>query len=252
MNYLAEIKAFYDRIELNPQPDAVIALWHALMSVANKAGWPDTFTVSTPTLCLRAGLNASALKRARKELAADGFIEWRQNGGNRAASYRMFSLVVQNHPQNGPQIGTVVQNHPQNEPQIGPINKQRLKLKDNPPISPLLRLEEFLEAYPLHPVNTLPARTEYCRVLLKDCSLTEQDLVDAARHYAEAMRILGRQERYIRRPENFLKEDFFVDYLTGNYVRPEPDRGRYDANRGLERADYGDMEELERELIGRR
>lgn len=47
MNYLAEIKAFYDRLELNPQPNTVIALWHALMSIANKAGWPDTFTVAS-------------------------------------------------------------------------------------------------------------------------------------------------------------------------------------------------------------
>ena len=46
MNYLAEIKAFYDRLELSPQPNTVIALWHALMSIANKAGWPDTFTVA--------------------------------------------------------------------------------------------------------------------------------------------------------------------------------------------------------------
>lgn len=39
MNYIAELKAFYDRLELNPAPSPAIALWHALMSIANKTGW---------------------------------------------------------------------------------------------------------------------------------------------------------------------------------------------------------------------
>ena len=97
MNYLAEIKAFYDRLELNPQPNTAIALWHALMSIANKAGWPDTFTVASSVLGLRSGLNASALKRARNKLATDGFIEWKSRGGNLAAQYKINSLVVQNY-----------------------------------------------------------------------------------------------------------------------------------------------------------
>ena len=103
MNYLAEIKAFYDRLELNPQPNTAIALWHALMSIANKAGWPDTFTVASSVLGLRSGLNASALKRARNKLATDGFIEWKSRGGNLAAQYKInrFKITVKmNHSLN--------------------------------------------------------------------------------------------------------------------------------------------------------
>ena len=135
MNYIAEIKAFYDRLELNPQPNTVIALWHALMSIANKAGWPDTFTVASSVLGLRSGLNASALKRARNKLATDGFIEWKARGGNLAAQYKINSLVVQNYPKNEPQF------EPQNEPQIAPqcepqsepINKHKQKLNKEVP-----------------------------------------------------------------------------------------------------------------------
>lgn len=139
MNYLAEIKAFYDRLELNPQPNTVIALWHALMSIANKAGWPDTFTVASSVLGLRSGLNASALKRARNKLATDGFIEWKARGGNLSAQYKIKSLVVQNYYKNEPQSEpqSEPQNEPQCEPQSEPINKQRHKQKHNtPPISP--------------------------------------------------------------------------------------------------------------------
>ncbi len=148
MNYLAELKAFYDRLELNPQPNTVIALWHALMSIANKAGWPDTFTVASSVLGLRSGLNASALKRARNKLATDGFIDWKPRGGNQSAQYHIKSLVVQNRhefePQYEPQCEP--QCEPQSEPQSEPINKHKLKPKqkpkqNNPPISPAVHFD---------------------------------------------------------------------------------------------------------------
>lgn len=129
MNYIAEIKAFYDALELNPQPNTVIALWHALMSIANKAGWPDTFTVASSVLGLRSGLNASALKRARNKLATDGFIEWKPRGGNQSAQYKIKSLVVQNQYKNEPQFApqSEPQSEPQSAPQSEPINKHKLK-----------------------------------------------------------------------------------------------------------------------------
>lgn len=152
MNYLAELKAFYDRLELNPQPNTVIALWHALMSIANKAGWPDTFTVASSVLGLRSGLNASALKRARNKLATDGFIDWKPRGGNQSAQYHIKSLVVQNRhefePQYEPQCEPQYepQCEPQSEPQSEPINKHKLKPKqkpkqNNPPISPAVHFD---------------------------------------------------------------------------------------------------------------
>ena len=144
MNYLAELKAFYDRLELNPQPNTVIALWHALMSIANKAGWPDTFTVASSVLGLRSGLNASALKRARNKLATDGFIDWKPRGGNQSAQYHIKSLVVQNRHEFEPQYEP--QYEPQCEPQSEPVNKHKLKPKqkpkqNNPPISPAVHFD---------------------------------------------------------------------------------------------------------------
>lgn len=96
MNYIAEIKAFYDRLELNPLPSPAIALWHALMSIANKTGWQQEFTVAVSVLVLKSGLNAQAIKRARNRLEQDGYITWRSRGGNQAAVYHLNSLVVQN------------------------------------------------------------------------------------------------------------------------------------------------------------
>lgn len=207
MNYLAEIKAFYDRLELNPQPNTVIALWHALMSIANKAGWPDTFTVASSVLGLRSGLNASALKRARNKLATDGFIEWKARGGNLSAQYKIKSLVVQNYYKNEPQ------SEPQNEPQSEPINKQRHKQKHNtPPISPVEQFEEFAAAYPKRCTGYL-VETEYCNAVL--AGVPEDDLVLAAQNYADTCRREKTAERYIKKPENWLRENLFMQYLKG-------------------------------------
>lgn len=100
MNYIAEIKAFYDRIELSPLPSSAIALWHALMSIANKTGRQQEFTVAVSVLVLKSGLNAQAVKRARNRLAQDGFITWKSRGGNQSAIYHLNSLVVQSSIEN--------------------------------------------------------------------------------------------------------------------------------------------------------
>ncbi len=132
MNYIAEIKAFYDRLELNPLPSPAIALWHALMSIANKTGWQQEFTVAVSILMLKSGLNAQAIKRARNRLEQDGFITWRSRGGNQSAIYHLNSLVVQNDTKNVPQCEpqsvpqTDPQTVPQCEPQSVPINKHKL------------------------------------------------------------------------------------------------------------------------------
>ncbi len=135
MNYLAELKAFYDRLELNPLPSPAIALWHALMSIANKTGWQQEFTVAVSVLVLKSGLNAQAIKRARNRLEQDGYITWKSRGGNQAAIYHMNSLVVQNNSKNVPQCEpqsepqsephTEPQSVPQCEPQSVPINKHK-------------------------------------------------------------------------------------------------------------------------------
>ena len=96
MNYIAEMNAFYDRLELNPLPSPCIALWHALMAIANKSGWQQEFTVALSVLVLKSGLNAKAVQRARNRLEQDGYISWKSRAGNQSATYRINSLVGQN------------------------------------------------------------------------------------------------------------------------------------------------------------
>lgn len=57
MNYLAEIKAFYDLVPIKRLSTGQIALWHALMAINNKCAWIEWFTVSNLTLELNTGLS---------------------------------------------------------------------------------------------------------------------------------------------------------------------------------------------------
>ncbi|WP_117168508.1 DnaD domain-containing protein [Paraliobacillus sediminis] len=93
MNYIKEMNAFYNQIEINPLSSSAVALWHTLMHINNKTGWKQTFTVATGVLRIKAGLKDSAFKRARIELQEKGYISFQSRGGNQAAQYEMHSLL---------------------------------------------------------------------------------------------------------------------------------------------------------------
>ena len=93
MNYLLEINAFYDWLETNPLGASCIDLWHALMHIANKAGWPDTFAVAISVLELKTGLKRDAIYDARNKLQQAGRIKWSSRKGNQSAVYHIIPLV---------------------------------------------------------------------------------------------------------------------------------------------------------------
>lgn len=93
------------------------------------------------------------------------------------------------------------------------------KSKVYPPISPN-GFNCFWEIYPKK-VRILKAEEAYRQVLFDDSSVNEEDLKDAAANYAESVRILDTQERYILNPENFLLGGAYTDYLPGNYKKPQ-------------------------------
>jgi len=265
VNYLAEINAFYDRLELNPQPNTAIALWHALMSIANKAGWPDTFTVASSILGFRAGLNDSALKRARNKLAMDGLIEWKSRGGNQSAQYRMISLVVQNQSKYEPQFA--LQSEPQfalqNDPQSEPINKLKQKhinLSDRTREEKPDRFDEFWRAYP-RKADLLNAQVEYICLLETTSALSEDALIAAARNYAETCQIRHTKEQYIKYAANWLKESNWIEYLPENYKKPQ-EEGKKLSGESTPKKDFTNRfnnvegrkynyNDLEKQLVGR-
>lgn len=90
--------------------------------------------------------------------------------------------------------------------------KEGKKGRNTPPISPVERFEEFAAAYPRRCTGYL-VETEYCNAVL--AGVPEDDLVLAAQNYADTCRREKTAERYIKKPENFLRENLFMQYLKG-------------------------------------
>ena len=92
MNYMTEIKLFYERLETYPLSSAAIALWHALMFTANRCGWAEEFSASLGLLMLRTRISRSTLYRTRQELQQAGRISFRSQGGSADSIYAIHSL----------------------------------------------------------------------------------------------------------------------------------------------------------------
>lgn len=91
MNYITEIRAFYDLAMTNRFSTGQIALWHALMHICNKSGWSKWFSAPNITLEILTGLSARSILSARNALKQAGLIDFRTNG-TKATSYTLFSI----------------------------------------------------------------------------------------------------------------------------------------------------------------
>ncbi|MFX3616254.1 MAG: DnaD domain protein [Sporolactobacillus sp.] len=92
MNYIRLINAFYDRLETSQLSTSAIALWHALASVNNKAGWLREFAVAVSVLCIKTGLSERTISNARNDLKMKGFIDFRSRKGSKSAVYQLYDL----------------------------------------------------------------------------------------------------------------------------------------------------------------
>jgi len=90
MNYIREIRGFYEFVEDNELRAGQIALWHALMHKANRGGWEEWFRVSDKKLAALAGLGRTTIWDQLKELRKIGLIDYRTGKGNKK-EFKMIS-----------------------------------------------------------------------------------------------------------------------------------------------------------------
>lgn len=107
MNYLAEILAFYDLVQVKQLSTGQIALWHALMAINNRCTWIEWFTVPNLTLELNTGMSRSGVLKARNALKQYGLIDFKVNG-TKATNYKMITIAKSKQESNqiGKQIST--------------------------------------------------------------------------------------------------------------------------------------------------
>lgn len=107
MNYLAEILAFYDLVQVKQLSTGQIALWHALMAINNRCTWIEWFTVPNLTLELNTGMSRSGVLKARNALKQYGLIDFKVNG-TKATNYKMITIAKSKQESNqiGKQVST--------------------------------------------------------------------------------------------------------------------------------------------------
>lgn len=124
------------------------------------------------------------------------------------------------------------------------VNKSKVKQREC-----VQGIEEFISAYPKD-CNRHLTEIAYCNLIM-DGVETEDNLVECAKNYAEACRILETPERYIKNAENFLKDFVFEKYLPGRYKKPTPNghkKGNTNQFNQFQQNDY-DFDELENDLL---
>lgn len=254
MNYILEITAFEQWLETHYLPISPQLLWYKLMNLCNRSGWSEWVTVDNLRLMAAMQMSREAtLIKARDDLIKAGLIEYQKGKKGSPNRYHIISLVDKNtfksvvYPVVQSEVESVVYPVVQNEVESVDIykqNKTKTKQKETPPISPVKCLEEFLSAYPKS-VNRHLTETAYVDLLLTR-KVTEEALVQCAKNYAEACKIQGTKERYIKNAENFLKDMVFDKYLPGKYKKPEMQKKDFN---NFSARDY-DYNTLEKQLLG--
>lgn len=92
-------------------------------------------------------------------------------------------------------------------------DKEEDKEKENTKeSSPVERFADFVAAYPKDCTGYL-VESEYCNAVA--AGVPENDLITAAENYAISCRKNKTPARYIKKPENFLRENLFMTYMKG-------------------------------------
>lgn len=127
-----------------------------------------------------------------------------------------------------------------------PRNPIQSEYESKRDISACAQFDDFWNAYPKQG-NRQATEINYISVLKNDCNLSEESLVKAAENYAEFVKVLGRTGEFITKSENFLKNNYFVDFLPEQYKKPDKPKSKNNFC-NFEQKDV-DIEALEKELL---
>jgi len=247
VNYIDLINSFWDLAMTNPLSTGQVSLYFALLHVCNRSYWTEWFQAPNQVLSVLTGLSRSGIQKARNELKQRGLIDFKERG-TKATSYK---LVIVNSNQVSVQDSNQIssQKGVQDSNQIGgTLYKTKDKRRDEDNVTPLIppaqRFEHFLSAYPKD-CNRYLTEIAYDDLLLTG-KVTEDDLVECALNYSEWCRILGKQEKFIKNAENFLREFVFEKYLPGTYKKPKAEI-KSDFNQFMQQ-NY-DFEQIEKDIL---
>ena len=106
MNYLTEIRLFYDWLETHHLSPSSIALWHGLMYIANRAGWEESLCIPISRIENRTQLSRTSIYRERQRLQEAGLLRYIEREGRLSSVYHLQSFETRFVCQSGTQTDT--------------------------------------------------------------------------------------------------------------------------------------------------
>lgn len=230
-------------IESMPSADSIITIWFKLLILAGKQNNNGVFMMSNKlpftdemlATIFRRDLNTVRL--ALKTFEEFGMIEvvdnvitipnWNKHQTLDAYEKKKERDRLYQQNRRKKQKNLIEQKSPDKSSDVAVSDKEEEKeedkekenIKEN---SPVERFADFVAAYPKACTGYL-VETEYCNAVA--AGVPEEDLITAARNYAVACRKKKTPVRYIKNPENFLKENLFMTYMKGADDGPANENG---------------------------
>ena len=94
INYILQIKCFYEWMQRNDLSASAIALWHGLMSMWNQSFWESRFTPAMSSIIARTGMSKSTILRARNELISAGLLKVSETKKGSASVYKLIQFCA--------------------------------------------------------------------------------------------------------------------------------------------------------------
>lgn len=229
MELYALTDAFYNRLVINPMSAGQIALWHALVRIANKSGWAEWITVAGCTLCQHTGLSPTGVKKARNGLKQRNLIDFKPNG-TKATRYHVVDIAKsvqvrdqsrdQDGVQDGDQVGVALKDnkHKPKSPSI-PQEPKMSALEE--------RFERFWKAYP-NKTGKGAARKIWQRMRPGEDLL--QKMLDALAAQKLSAKWQTEGGRFIPHPSTWLNQERWEDEVGsggGEYAPPPVEEEMY-------------------------
>ncbi len=208
MELYALNEAFYTLQMMNPLSSGQIALWHAIVRIANKSRWQEWFTVASITLVQLSGLSPEGVKKARNELKQRGLIDFKPDKG-RATRYKLVDISKSTSVSTpvSTLVSTLVST-PVSTPVSTALNKQ--DIDDTTPIPPKgdERFDRFWSAYP-RKTGKDAARKAFARRKVNDELL--QQMLDAIEAQKQSEQWTRNGGQFIPHPATWLNQGRWQD-----------------------------------------
>ncbi len=219
MNWLKEIKEFFNLQEINRLSTGQIALWHALMYINNKCAWTEWFTVANSTLQSETGLTRDGIYKARNVLKQKGYIDFKETGPSKPSRYKMLSLVDCIQDSIHHCIQDSIQDSIQSCIPLNKLNETKHK-QNNKEKNNKKEIEDFFEKlwklYPKKQGKGSVSDTQKEKLY----KIGYEELERAVNRYIKYIADNSVEEKYIKQGSTFFNSGY-VDYLDSNFKGEE-------------------------------